>query len=219
MAVSKDDYAQRLRDLKAGTKIIMDTNGGRLGWLLGFIAEDPEKWHSTELAVRGDCLHALGRGGFPDNLVGGINLPEPMKATEVAALQKELRAMLRALLGETLRIVPIPTQGLTVALILLSGVGEKPALFGVTYGHVTARTAVFQAVKDLILREGDRLLACPVCSNPFLAFGRRKHCSRECTNRAVWQNYPEKKKQRARKRQYAKHGWTLGARSKRKAKK
>lgn len=201
----------RLEDLRAAAKIIGDTRSARLAWLVRFVNEDPQTWHSTRKAEHGDCLHALaGHVGIRID-----DLPAPLTARQVVSIHRGLRSTLRALLGsapEGAFMVKIPCRGLTMALVRATAAGVRPAKFAPTYGDSVPRTAIFRAMVDLVLSSGERLLACPSCGNPFLATGRKKYCSRECTNREAWKNYPEKKKRRSRAKQYAKRGWRLGAR-------
>jgi hypothetical protein len=119
--------------------------------------------------------------------VGGIDLPEALTPEEVEALHGELRATVRDLLSLNPKgaiRVTIPTDGLTESLVRYTAAGEKPAMFAVAYGHVVARTAIFQAVKTLILQAGDRLIACPVCGKPFIAVRKQVFCLPRCAQRA-----------------------------------
>lgn len=81
-----------------------------------------------------------------------------------------------------------------------------PILVGV---WILARTAVNGP-------EGERLAVCsaPGCTRVFLRCNGSRYCSRTCRNRAYWARYPQAKKLRARRRQYEKHGWRVGTRSK-----
>ncbi len=62
------------------------------------------------------------------------------------------------------------------------------------------------------------VLKCPVCGRVFVRVRRQKYCRRECANKANWEGRSEEDKQRYRKTEYAKHGWELGAHSKKKQK-
>lgn len=77
------------------------------------------------------------------------------------------------------------------------------------------RAEVFQLVLVYLLSEpvGARIRKCPECGEIFLRVRRQLYCSDTCTDRVTWRNYPPVKKRRARKKQYEKHGWTLGART------
>jgi hypothetical protein len=60
-----------------------------------------------------------------------------------------------------------------------------------------------------------KIRRCPECSRIFARVKRQTHCSPECYDAWYWRKYPSAKKRAHRKNQYAKHGWTVGARSKR----
>jgi len=64
---------------------------------------------------------------------------------------------------------------------------------------------------------GARVRKCPECGRFFLRVRRQIYCSDRCTDRATWRKYPEHKKRRARRKQYERHGWKLGARRTRRA--
>jgi hypothetical protein len=194
---ASDAYAARLADLKTASRAIGDTYAARLAWVIRFIGENPETWHPAVAVAHGDCLHAIGLGGFPPSLVGDIDLPDPLTAEEVADLHRELCAMLRDLLGKNPdrggQLVMIPTEGQTEGLIRLTLAGKKPAMYAVSRGQTTARTAIFQAIKDLILRAGDRLIAClaPGCGAPFIAIRKQEYCSPRCAQRVRNQKRPD----------------------------
>lgn len=171
-------YQERLEDLKAATRTIGDTNADRLAWLVNFIAEDPKTWHSATRAERGDCLVALGTGGYLSSLVGEIELPSPLAPAVIGTLHREMREKVRSLVGGD-QWVHFPTGDAYLARF--TDVGESPAQYLLSYGHTTPRAAIFHAAKDLILGSGgDRLLACPKCGTPFVRVRRQVFCSREC---------------------------------------
>jgi hypothetical protein len=177
----------RLEDLKLATRTIGDTTAARLAWVIRFIGEDPAAWHPAVATAHGDCLQALARGGIPDNLMGGVELPEVLTPGDVAGLHAELRATVRDLLSKNplgANKVTIPTEGDSESLVRLTQAGKKPALFASGHGHTSARTAVFQGVKDLIVQAGDRLIACPACGKPFIALRKQEYCSTSCAQRA-----------------------------------
>jgi hypothetical protein len=66
----------------------------------------------------------------------------------------------------------------------------------------------------LLSKAGSLVRKCPECEQPFVRVRRQIYCSDKCTDRATWRNYPTAKKRRARKKQYSKNGWIVGARSK-----
>ncbi len=209
MAHDDDSDLVRSADLQAARNTIGSTKRERLAWVVTFVSQDSKKWHSTERAKYGDCLLALGHTVRP--------VP-PLPPRMIDALHRELRVFLRDAVGMKPgeESVPVPSKGFSVGIVRATQVGKKPAIWGSVYHHVHAypRTAIFQAVRDLILEAGDRLLACPVCGMPFLAIGRRKFCGRVCTNKATWAAYPASRKRKARKKWYGKNGWRFGARRK-----
>jgi hypothetical protein len=172
----------RLADLKVAAKTIGDTYAARLAWVVRFVVGDPASWHSAISASHGDCLVVLGRHG-----VGDLeNLPPPLAPQEVAVLHAELRTLLRSLVGAggaRAFMVPIRTEGGSKAIVRLTGVGVRPALFALSYGHQDARSAILHTVADLVVQAGERLIACPVCSGPFVAVRKQRFCSPRCAQR------------------------------------
>jgi hypothetical protein len=71
----------------------------------------------------------------------------------------------------------------------------------------------------LISEAGAPVMRCPECKSIFVRVRRQKYCKAQCTDRATWRNYPaEKKRNRpSRVAAYKENGWTVGARSERKA--
>lgn len=176
------EYSNRLDDLKAASRVVGTTDRSQLDWLVRFAAEDPTSWQSATVAARGDCLLALAKGGYPANLIGGVALPEPPTRSEVLSLQLDLKRTLRSLLHESAVGVPVwfpaEPQSLT-GLMRCSAVGEKPAIFGAPYRPESLRAAVFQRLRDLVFRVGDRLIACPLCGDGLVAVRKQKFCSEE----------------------------------------
>ena len=66
---------------------------------------------------------------------------------------------------------------------------------------------------------GKRVVMCPECGRIFVRVRRQIYCRRGCANKATWRKYPEASKLKAREKEYAKQGWELGGRSRKKAKK
>ncbi len=64
----------------------------------------------------------------------------------------------------------------------------------------------------LTLPAARRLQRCPECSHYFFRSGKQKFCTRVCTNKSGWRNWPPEKKEEARRKQYEKAGWTRGTR-------
>jgi len=172
----------RLADLTVATKMIGDTAAARLAWVVRFVREDPASWHSATRAAYGDGLVALGRHG-----VGDLeNLPPPLKPAEVTTLHAELRTLLRSLVGgggaRPFMVMVRPERG-SKAIIRLKGVGVRPALFAISYGHTDAPSAILHTVTNLIVQEGERLIACPVCAAPFIAVRKQRFCQTTCAQR------------------------------------
>jgi hypothetical protein len=189
----------RIADLKAAQHLIGDTYPARLAWVIRFIAEDPTTWYPAVRAAHGDCLHMLVFG-----IVDYDNLPDPMTPEEVETLHRDLRDKLRKLLNPwpdgQLPMVSIPTEGQTEGLVRASAVGKKPAIFGTTHGQATAYTAVFQAVKNLILQAGHRLLACPACGTPFISVRKQEYCTPRCSQRTRNKNRVDKRPRKTKRR-------------------
>lgn len=181
--------SMRLADLKLATKHIGDTPAARLTWVVRFVREDPAQWHPA-VAVRtahGDCLLALARGGFPENLMGGIALPAALTPGEVDALHGELCALLHDFFNKNptgIYKVELPIEGKSESLWRLTAAGHTPAQFATSASHASPRTAVLQAVKTLILQAGARIIRCPACETPFLKLRKQLFCTAQCAQRA-----------------------------------
>src|SRR5437660_6540397 len=107
-------YASRLAGLRAATRAIGKTASEQLAWVLRFIEEDPATWHPAVRHAHADCLFALARPAL-DNWepLHPEYFDDPFEPGDVEALQAELRAMLRDLLGTNPtghHKVPIPTD-------------------------------------------------------------------------------------------------------------
>jgi hypothetical protein len=176
-------YAKRLADLHAATRTIGDTYAARLAWVVRFVREDPAA-HSAVRAADGDCLAALASHGFPESLRGGVKLPQPFAPEDVIELHAEMRTFLRAVVnGKVGEVVVVPTEGLAMGLLRATNVAVKPAVWAESYGSTNVRTAVLQAVKTLILRGGERLVACKGCAGPLVSVRKQEYCSKECAQR------------------------------------
>jgi hypothetical protein len=181
----QDAYETRLADLKVATRTIGATYEARLAWVVRFIAEDVATWQSATRTAHGNCLLALIEP-IPDSFMGGIKLREPMAGADVEALHGELRTMLRDLLNTppaSFTTVTIPTEGRSEKLFRATAAGVKPARFAMSYRDEPNRTGVFQAVKDCILRAGERLHGCPVCGTPFMAVRKQQFCTSKCAQK------------------------------------
>jgi hypothetical protein len=194
-----DDEDEMVGHIRRAWQQIDAEAGGALGWLTGFVREDPSRWLPGEQEAHGYRLLALVYGRLPENLRrhGHGNIP-PIKP----ALVKGSHAELRAFLHELVRIpagvlLPVPTEGLAESLFRATPPGEKRAIFGTSRSGLR-RTLLFQAVKGLILEKGDRLTACPgpACGEPFLALRKKKFCSSTCLQR--WWDAKRPKKRGAR---------------------
>lgn len=177
--------ASGVTDLRFAIQTIGDTAPARLAWLLGFLGEAPERWHPAVRAVHGACLVMLAIADLEN--VALLKFQRALTPDEILDLHTALRATVGALLTDNPTggaQVSIPTDGLSERLVRTTKAGVKPAVFGVDYGLDNPRTAIFQAVKTLILRAGDRLIACPACRTPFLAVHKMQFCSPRCAQRA-----------------------------------
>jgi hypothetical protein len=171
-------YAHRLACMKAASRKIGATAASKLAWLVRFSAEDPSSWHPGERAEAGDCLLALARGRFPENLIGGVELPDPLPPGDVDDVHRHVHALLHKVVNAAAgEMVPVVTvESLEIGLVRLTFVGAKPAAWGVTSWAPSIRDATLHAVKDLIVQAGDRLIACRACTSPLIGDGKRTHC-------------------------------------------
>jgi hypothetical protein len=177
-------YARRFTDLKIASQQVGASSLSRLAWVVRFVGEKPETWHSATPAAHGDCLHALAGHAIPPNMVGGISLPAPMDAADVDAIHREVKAFLVAAVGHAvLEPVPIRSDGLQVGLVRLSEIRARPAVWSLVYSAAAPAVAVLHAVKDLVLQAGDRLVACRYCGEPVLAVKKRAFCNEHCAQR------------------------------------
>jgi hypothetical protein len=176
---------QLLDEVRRARTQIEAHQGGRLGWLLDFTAEEPKRWLPGEAEAHGYRMLAFVHQ-LPPNLVGGANI-SPLSVRDVTRLRAELSAFLRSIVSEPPgSLIPIPSEGLSFALVRASAPGAKPAAFGFSRGG-PLRTVLYQEVAALV-RETDRLIACPgpACGRPFLALRKMKFCSPKCAER--WHN-------------------------------
>lgn len=195
--VSADsEYGRRLTDLLGASAAIGNSNETRLTWATKFVNDDLKRWHSATTASYGDCLLALGGFALPQNFLGGIELPQPLAATDVAAIHGELSRILQ---DAVTRPVGEPTwfdgSGLQSGLVRMSARSVKPAVWGSMVRSTSVKVAVLQAVKDLILTAGDRLIACrwASCGKPFVAVRKQQFCDARCA-----QTFRNDKKAQAR---------------------
>jgi hypothetical protein len=164
---------------------IGDTASARLAWVVRFVRENPATWHSATRTANGDRLVAFGKRGFPESLIGGVDLPPPLSAPDIDAIHHEIGTFLRAIVTcAPGQVVSWSIEGSTAGLVRSTAVGAKPAIFASAFGHKDARTAIMQHVRDLVLQAGERLLACPQCRAPFIAIRKQIFCTPECAQRA-----------------------------------
>ena len=174
-----------LDQLRVAAQQIDTEPGGRLGWILRFAREDPARWLPADREAHGYRLLAFGHPVFAAPpyapfLVGGTNI-RPLAPEEIMALHSELRDKFRALVSVPAGVaVDIPADGLETALVRTSAPGTR-GQFGFGRGG-PFRTMLFQAVAALV-RDTDRLVACPTCQEPFLALRKTKFCTPKCTQR------------------------------------
>jgi hypothetical protein len=148
------------------------------------------------LNLREDLDHfvLLGPGG-----VGGVAWPAPSQLSdeELAALQEKTRALLATVLSDadsaqvtapgvaTASASPIRIGEMTWHLIPASPLDGGPRRRLQTSG---APADVFQLQLLLVIGQygTDRIKRCPrpECGRLFWKFGRRRYCSRQCTNAA-----------------------------------
>jgi hypothetical protein len=176
-------HGDRLADLRAASKHVGYTNTERLRWIVDFIGQDPSSWHSATRTAQGDCLIAFA-SPIPQNLVGGVEVSPPLDRETIEALHGEIRTLLRDLVNVPAgKLVALPIDGKDAALMRLSPVSVRPAIFGITYGYRDVRGAVRGALVSLLLGGVEDLLACPKCGSPFVRVRKQKYCSPACAQR------------------------------------
>ncbi len=120
----------------------------------------------------------------------------------------ELQGDARALLEQVRRGARIsaPLSGVSIE-------GDVGKPLSQTYRGEPA--TIFRAALVMLLLDepGSHVRVCPECESLFYRVRRQIYCSARCTDRANWRAYPEQKKRRARRKEYEKYGWTLGAHS------
>jgi hypothetical protein len=191
----------RLADLTVAVRTVGDTSAARLEWVVNFSREEPRLWHSAERAARGDCLVALANHWTVNQVAEADgSVPAPLSPSAVDALHATIRQTLHALVRQAPgQPVMFSTQGVAEGLVRTTAVGKSPAEFVSTYGHRDVETALLHVIKDLVLRAGDRLLACPApdCQEAFIKIHKTKFCSKDCGQRS---RNTKKAKLRYRKR-------------------
>ena len=170
-------------------RIDVMTNAERLRWIMmEFTQYDLSVLTSEAIEAIGDDLHHAAAPWWPHNLDRG-----PMPATQVHALQQDIRQGLYAALGES---VPF-TEAVRMSLHLKPPEGwELPAssafFFRVDVGssrvwRVTKKadegTEILRGVADLLFACRDQLCICPVCGTLFIRHYRQEYCAVRCSNK------------------------------------
>lgn len=130
---------------------------------------------------------------------------------EIAA---RARAMLRAAALGDGRAGGTEVRKLVIDVVRPRGLKPELRIGGSVHDAFTMALALLLATDA-----GRQLQSCPECGAIFVRVRRQRYCTAKCTDRATWRNYPAEKKRVARAKQYAKQGWTLGARADAKEKK
>jgi len=196
-------------------QVLQVTDDERVRFALRFAAMDVA-------ALRPRALHALWR-----QLRGVLGLPAASGVAKVVngrrvgdalfndnrcrALLLEHQEDARTLLKHVRKGGPISVPMLNVTMTGRAGDPRSVAFRG-------APPATFRVALAFLLfsEAGARLRVCPECKTLFVRVRRQLFCNPPCTDRATWRAYPAEKKRRARAKHYAKYGWRLGARSRRK---
>lgn len=162
---------------------IEESPGSALGWLLDFLRRsEPAQWLPGEVEAHGYRLLALVYGPLPESLLSFLDghVP-PVTPADVESIHAEMRAFFRDLVTLPAGTpIKIPTDDLHQVLVRATAPSEKPAVFVIGSAGGPRRTILFQTVRELILKHGDRLIACPRCKEPFLALRKRLFCSSKC---------------------------------------
>lgn len=171
-----------------------------------------------ERALRGLWRHARAFFGLPSSsgikVIGSRSAQARYTSDENERRRKQLLKMQGDAAGvleqvRTGRPVSVPMSDVTM-------IGHPGDPHSVAFRGSVAAT--FRAALAFLLfnEPGGHVRACPECTALFYRVRRQEYCSARCTDRAVWRNYSPERKRRARRKQYAKYGWKLGARTGRK---
>ena len=170
-----------------------------------------------------------GSAKGPGAETGRVWVGSRVPALSDRELQTLLQLTVRRLLDALVARVPLNFPDLPRLDLVLSPVaGGNDVTVTVVEGSASDRF-MFALLLLLAHVGAGRVRACPGCGGAFLKLGRRTHCSRpECRRelaRAYWRRYKntpagrrahERHMQRLYETVYVAHGWTPGARSKRK---
>ncbi|NOT26098.1 MAG: hypothetical protein HOP16_08340 [Acidobacteria bacterium] len=209
--------AKRNNDLSASAEAI-------LGLLIETVYAEPERaaWGLNELGKalrRPLSLRDFTVWGFPDLKLqpdGQPNWDLPVqeirtilrKVFEHLAQWKEANSIFGGA-GVQQTGVPVPV---TLRISLGNDGAEPHRHFFALQG---SPRDVFLATTLLLLAHGTsaKVLKCPECHRVFYRTrNSQSHCGKKCYDRQYWrEKYPPDKKARARRIQYDKRGWSLGA--------
>ena len=140
-------------------------------------------------------------------------LEDPYPLAKMKELQMETRLILSGLIDhrEGRSAKPLFTSVGPVAIAIRSSRGSPDQ--SVQYVRGPKRDIFLHRLFFLLGQEpNSSIQRCPECDSIFYRVRRQKYCKRECTTRAFWRSYPAEAKERARRKRYAKQGWTYGAR-------
>ena len=201
----------------------MRTDPDRVRFAVDFVTQDVLSMRGPALnKLRQDVAAFLGltrKGRIPPGaLVAQVSVvrpPYPRTASKsmLFRLQRDARAMLeQAVEGKGLSPTTI-SDGQDLLVDVVGGTtGPRSLRIG------GSMRAGFLLTLALLLsgKAGASVRKCLECKRLFIRVRRQMYCQSKCTDAATWRNYPEEKKWLARRKQYEKQGWTLGARSGRK---
>ena len=170
-------------------------------------------WTALRRAARRDVTRRIGRAFVPR----ARNRPADWSTfwddeTAVSRLQAVTRRVLDARIAQQRNTSTESSVTLIANALMPVAFAEQP-LTDIERATTETSTRILLGVITLLATTGDRLRRCPECGRPFVRVRRQLYCDSKCTDRATWRNYPKEKKNRHRERQYAKHGWRLGART------
>jgi hypothetical protein len=195
-------YGRRLAAMQQATERIGERDRERLAWVVQFAATEASDWDASTWLKHGDCLLVLAGGSVPANCLGGVRLPTPMPSGDVQVIHAELRAMLRDAVSMPMGSgLSIPAEGVDSGLVRASFVGHKPAVWASVYRSPSTRLMVLHAVKDLVLRAGDRLVKCRLCSTPIIAVRKQQFCTERCAQAFRNDKKAQRRAQQQRRRQ------------------
>jgi hypothetical protein len=197
------------------------TDSDRIAFAVRFASEPVLDSKTFVKRLRRDLTMFLGMerrsgkkepGGFGIE-VNALRAPHPWEFTvsQLRELQEDARHMIdHAVDGRGLAPTTISDEQ-DVIVDVVGQPGNRTLRIG---GSVRAGFLLTLALLLAGVTDAPSVLKCPECGRLFLRSGRQKYCQDECTDRALWKNYPVEKKLKARKKVYEANNWKLGARSK-----